>query len=386
MKKENSVRFSFVSKPKRSEETARTESRTSNRVLEQIENNANINSSRALLVNEYNANPFVHMRITPDGAIVEDLSGRQRVLQLEQIAYVYSIISADSSLAAMRARINSMQFRAETYLEDRRLKEAIAAYKEILDILIKHPALDTNLRARSGILHRVGYIYSALGRAGESEYYFLKALAIYRRIYGRDQGVIYELLNDIAKLCERDGYATEASALYERVLAGRLRVLGHNDPETLNSMQELANIKTNLGDLESALQLLEYAVPAFETVLGLQNENTLISMSILSVLYQKLGLNEKSLEVSRKMLPHCKTVVGCDSSLTRNAVIRYLENCASFDFPKDLKQIIDHYRRSKHAGWCGTSLAGNNHLESVALYSRGASRGNCHRSRFAKCH
>ncbi|OKL63184.1 hypothetical protein UA08_01379 [Talaromyces atroroseus] len=349
MKKEHSVRFSFVSKPKRSAETARSESRTSNRILEQIDNSVEISSPRSLHAGEYYANPFIHMRITPDGAIVEDLSGRRRVLQLEQIAYIYSIVSADSSLATPRSQIDSIQFRAEKCVEDGRLKEAIVAYKEISDILNEHPALDTNLRARSGILHRIGYIYSALGRAGESEHYFLKALAIYRRLYGRDQRVIYTLLNDIAKLCERDGYATEASALYERVLAGRLRVLGHNDPETLNSMQELASIKSNLGDLESALQLLEDAVPAFETVLGLQNENTLVSMSILSVLYQKLGLNEKSLAVSRKMLPHCKTIVGYDSSLTRNTVMKYLEDSGNFDFPTDLKQIIDHYRRSKSA-------------------------------------
>jgi DNA-binding ferritin-like protein len=103
------------------------------------------------------------------------------------------------------------------------------------------------------------------------------------------------VLNDIAKLCERDGYATEASALYERVLAGRLRVLGQNAPDTLTSMQELANIKIGLGDLESALELFEHAVPAFEAVFGLQNETTLNAMNHLSILYQKLGLNDRSL-------------------------------------------------------------------------------------------
>lgn len=347
MKKENSVRFSFVSKPKRSEETPRSESRISHRVIEQYEKIADSGSPRLQDPGDYHTNPFVHMRITSDGAIVEDLSGRRRVLQLEQIAYIYSIVSASSSLTSMRSQITSIQYRAETYLEDRRPHEAISSYKEILEILNKHPALDTNLRARSGILHRLGYIYSALGAAGESEYYFLKALAIYRRIYGRDQGVIYALLNDIAKLCERDGYATEASALYERVLAGRLRVLGHNDPETLQSMQELAHIRSNLGDLESALQLLEEAVPAFETVLGLQNESTLVSMSHLVNIYQKLGLGEKSLATSRKMLPHCKSAVGCDHSLTRNTIIRYLEDSVNFDFPADVRSIIDHYRRSK---------------------------------------
>lgn len=347
MKKESSVRFSFVSKPKKSEDTARSESRTSNRVLEQIERSTDIGSPRPQETSDFDNNPFIHMRITSDGVTVEDVSGRRRVLQLEQIAYVYSVVSADTSLAAIKSRIASIKYRSETILERDNPKGAILAYKEILEILGKYPTLDTNLRMRSGIYHRLGFIYSALGAAGESEFYFLKALAIYRRIYGRDQGVIYALLNDIAKLCERDGYATEASALYERVLAGRLRVLGHNDPETLSSMQELANIKTSLGDLESALQLLEDAVPAFETVLGLKHESTLVAMSHLSILYQKLGLNEQSLAISRKMLPHCKGVVGYDHPLTRNTIIRYLEDSENFDFSADVKWILDYYRRSR---------------------------------------
>lgn len=347
MKKENSVRFSFVSKRKKSEDTTRSESRTSNRVLELSEKSLDLGPPRPEEAGASDDNPFIHLRISADGTIVEDKCGRRRVLQMEQISHIYSVVSADTSLASIKSRITSLQFRAETDLEDDNPRDAILAYKDILDILSRYSALDTDFRIRSGIYHRLGSVYSTLGAAGESEYYFLKALAIYRRIYGRDHSVIYALLNDIARLCEKDGYATEASALYERVLAGRLRVLGHNDPETLNSMQELASIKASLGDLESALQLLEDAVPAFETVLGLQNESTLIAMSHLSILYQKLGLNEQSLATSRKMLQHCKNVVGYENPLTRNTIIRYLEECANFDFPADVKLILDHYRRSR---------------------------------------
>ncbi|EED19268.1 tetratricopeptide repeat protein [Talaromyces stipitatus ATCC 10500] len=345
-KKENSVRFSFVSKPKKSRETSRSDSRTSSGILGKLEK-TEIVSPRLDETGDSDSNPFIHVRISADGAVVEDKSGRRRVLQMEQVAHIYSVVSANMSLASIISQITSLQIRAETDLEGGNPRDAILAYKEILDILRMYPTLDTDLRIKSGTYHRLGSVYSSLGAAGESEFYFLKALAIYRRIYGRDQSVTYSLLNDIAKLCEKDGYATEASALYERVLAGRLRVLGHNDPETLNSMQELANIKMSLGDLESALQLLEEAVPAFGTVLGLQNETTLVAMNHLSILYQKLGLNENSLAMSRKMLPHCKNVVGYESPLTRDTLIKYLEESENFDFPADVKSILDHYRRTR---------------------------------------
>lgn len=345
MKKENSVRFSLVSKSKKGEnKPSRMESRSGSRVTEQRDTDFKIYSPQDI---EGDRSPFVHIRMLSDGVIVEDVSGRQRVLPMDQIAYVYSIIKADSSSFPVKSRISSLQSLAELSLQAGDLATAMTTYKEVLDILLKYQTLDTDLRIKAGVLHRIGLVYSAVGSAGESEYYFLKALAIFRRLYGRDNALIYNVLNDIAKLCEKDGYATEASALYERVLAGRLRVLGQNAPETLNSMQELANIKINLGDLESALELFEHAVPAFEAVFGLQNETTLNAMNQLGILYQKLGLNDQSLAISRKMLPCCKTVMGFDSPLTRNTVIRYLEDSESFDFSADVKLILEHYRRSR---------------------------------------
>ncbi|KAH8695129.1 tetratricopeptide repeat protein [Talaromyces proteolyticus] len=347
MKKENSIRFSLVSKPKRSEEmSTRSESRASNNVNEARDGGLGFRVYSPEDI-EGERSPFVHMRTVSEGVVVEDVSGRQRILPMEQIAYIYSVISADSSSIAIKSKIRVLQSQAEMTLQNGHLKTAIATYKDVLDILMRYQALDTDQRIKAGVLHRVGCIYSTLGAAGEAEYYFLKALAIYKKLYGRDHAVMYSVLNDIAKLCERDGYATEAAALYERVLAGRLRVLGQNAPETLSSMQELANIKISLGDLESALDLFEHVVPAFEVVFGLQNESTLNAMNHLAILYQKLGLNDQSLSMSRKMLPYCKTVVGFDSSLTRNALTRYLEDSDNFDFSADVKLIIDHYRRSR---------------------------------------
>lgn len=347
MKKEYSVRFSFVAKAKKSGETSRSEGCFNEKLLENLEETRDMDSPSPDTIGNIGCNPYVHVRISADGAIVEDDSGRLRVLEMEQIAYLYTIVSAETSVAPIRSRLATLELRAETDLERGNLKSSMLAYKQMLDMINANTALDTNYRIRSGLYHRLGTIYSTLGAAGDSEYYLLKALEMYRKVYGRDHAIMYIILNDLAKLCEKDGYSTEASALYERVLAGRLRVLGHNDPDTLNAMQELASIKTSLGDLESALQLLEEAVPALETVLGVRNEATLVAMNQLSVLYQRLGLNEQSLSISCKMLPHCKDVSGFDSPLTRNTVIRYLEQSGNFDFPADLKVILDHYRRSR---------------------------------------
>lgn len=361
LKRENAVRFSFVSKGNKSGNTStRSESRASRRMSEQQDGRKSPGSYLPPIIPaardgeqekpaESDREPFVHMRISADGAVVEDVSGRRRILQMEQVAYIYSIISNGFSSAGMRSKIGALQSRAEMNLQQDQPKTAIAAYRDILDILQQNPTMDIDLSLRAGVLHRLGYAYSSLGLAGESESCYLEALAIYRRAFGRDYATNFTILNDLAILCERDGYATEAAALYERALAGRLKVLGQHSPETMNTMQELAKIKISLGDLESALVLFEEVVPSFEAVFGIQNESTLNAMNSLSMLYQKLSMNDKALAMSRKMLPHCRIAVGLDSPLTRITVARYVQESDNFDFPPEVKQVLEHYRRSRSA-------------------------------------
>jgi hypothetical protein len=164
MKKENSVRFSLVSKSRKSDSTpSRSESRASNRLTEPQNGGFKIYSPQDM---EGDRSPFVHMRVLSDGVIVEDVSGRQRVLPMDQIAYIYSIIRADSSSIPVKSKISSIQSQAELSLQAGHLTTAIATYKGILDILLKYHTLDTDLRIKAGILHRIGFVYIAIVSAG----------------------------------------------------------------------------------------------------------------------------------------------------------------------------------------------------------------------------
>lgn len=290
---------------------------------------------------------MVHIRYHSRGAMVNDVSGRPRILSMDQVAQVYLQISEGLSSTAMRTKASALRSRAEMTLKRGNTEAAISEYQSALSILKDTPVLDVDQLSRAAILHELGQAYEIMNQAADSEACYLEALGLYKRTYGRDYPTNFAILSDLGILCERDGYATEAAELYERALAGRLKVLGQNAPETLNSMQNLATIKTQLGDLESALLLLEKAVPALETVLGLQNENTLTAMDNLSILYQKLGMKEECRDMSRRMLPHCKTTFGLNSSVTRGTVTRCVQDAENFDFPPVLKDILDQYRHSR---------------------------------------
>ncbi|KAL4778567.1 hypothetical protein BJX76DRAFT_362611 [Aspergillus varians] len=355
MKRANTIRFSFVTKYSRSESrvTARDIGGTSEEVFARGPDEIQNNSSETVQDAEYVAllqgtqNMFVHMQYISGGAIVHDVSGRQRILQVDEIARLFLQMKDELTSTTAWSQILSTQLRGEVLMKQGNFQEAVVEFHEAMKILDDTPGLDIEKQTRAAILHSMGQAYRDLDIPAEAEACYLETLGLYKRVLGRDHPKNFAVLHDLGSLCEKDGYATEAAALYERSFAGRLKTLGHNAPETLSSMQDLASLKVLLGDLESALLLLEKAVPALDTVFGIQHAATLNAMSKLSLLYQKLGLEKESRAICGRTIPHCRTVFGLSSPVTRDAVVRYLQSSDNFDFPPDIKDIIDSYKRSR---------------------------------------
>ncbi|KAA8643317.1 uncharacterized protein ATNIH1004_010084 [Aspergillus tanneri] len=356
IKRANTIRFSLVAKYSRSESRAAT--RESVRISEETQP---VNSSEpgqdpnspAVCDTEYimllrgSQNIFIHMQYISGGAVVHDASGRQRVLQMDEVAQLYLQLKDEMSAATVWSRTLTTRLRAEAALNQGNYKAAVVEYRDALKTLEGTPALDVDKLSRAAMLHSLGQAYCNLDMTTESEACYLESLGLYKRTLGRDNQKNYAVLHNLGALCERDGYATEAAALYERSFAGRLKTLGTNAPETLNSMQDLASLKVLLGDLKSALLLLEKAVPALDTVFGLQNATTLNAMNQLSLLYQKLGLDKESRTVCARIIPPCRAVFGITSPITRDVVVRYLQSLENFDFPADIKDVLDQYHRSR---------------------------------------
>jgi tetratricopeptide (TPR) repeat protein len=291
-------------------------------------------------------NIFIHIQHLSGGAMVHDASGRQRLLQMDEVAQLFLQLKNELSASTVYSKALITRMRADAALKQGNSKAAVVEFHDALRTLDSEPALDTDRLSRASILHSMGHAYRSLDMAAESEACYLEALGLYKRSFGRDHPTNFAVLHDLGALCEKDGYATEAAALYERSFAGRLKTLGQHAPETLSSMQDLASLKVSLGDLESALLLLERAVPALDTVFGLQNETTLNAMNKLSLLYQKLGLVKESRMICSKTIPHCKTIFGVASAITRDAVVRYIQGSDNFDFPQEILDVLDQYRNS----------------------------------------
>ncbi|KAL4738553.1 hypothetical protein BDV11DRAFT_205836 [Aspergillus similis] len=350
MKRANSIRLSFVTKYSRDSRATAT-TRNSKLPTDESQNN----SSSTVQDTEYIAllrgtqNVFVHMQCISGGAIVHDVSGRQRILQVDEVAKLFLQIKNELSSTAVWSRALRTRLRGEALLKQGNAQGAVIELYDAIKLLADTPGLDIEKQTRASILHSMGKAYQALDIPAEAEACYLESLGLYKRVLGRDHPKNFSVLHDLGSLCEKDGYATEAAALYERSFAGRLKTLGHNAPETLSCMQRLASLKVLLGDLESALLLLEKAVPALDTVFGIQNATTLNAMNKLSSLYQKLGLDKESRNICSRTIPHCRTVFGLSAQITRDAVLRYIQTSDNFDFPPDIQDILDSYKRSRDA-------------------------------------
>ncbi|KAL2841451.1 hypothetical protein BJY01DRAFT_249557 [Aspergillus pseudoustus] len=353
MKRANTIRFSFVTKSRSESTTAGDSAGSSEEALAEPETHSN--SLTTAQDAEYMAllrgtqNIFVHLQYLSGGAIVHDASGRQRILQVDEIARLFLQMRHELTSSAVWSRALTTRLRAEALLKQGNPQGAVVEFHDAMKVFDDMPALDIEKQTRASILHSLGQAYRDLDLAAESEACYLEALGLYKRVLGRDHPKNFAILHDLGSLCEKDGYATEAAALYERSFAGRLKTLGHNAPETLSSMQVLASLKVLLGDLKSALLLLEKAVPALDTVFGIQHASTLNAMNKLSLLYQKLGLEKESRAICGRTIPHCRTVFGLADPVTRDAVVRYIQGSDNFDFPPDITDVIEAYKRSRDA-------------------------------------
>ncbi|KAL4905294.1 hypothetical protein BDW74DRAFT_185318 [Aspergillus multicolor] len=349
MKRANTIRFSFVTKYSRDSRATATA-----RDSKLPEDDSQNHSSSTVQDAEYIAllrgtqDIFVHLQYLSGGAIVHDVSGRQRILHVDEVAKLFLQMKEELSSTAAWSRALTTRLRGEAMLKQGNPQAAIMEYQDAIKLLADTPGLDIEKQTRASILHSMGKAYQALDIAAEAEACYLESLGLYKRVLGRDHPKNFAVLHDLGSLCERDGYATEAAALYERSFAGRLKILGQNAPETLSSMQDLASLKVLLGDLESALMLLEKAVPALDTVFGIQHATTLNAMNKLSLLYHKLGLQKESRTITTRTIPHCRTVFGLTSQITRDALLRYLQSSKdNFDFPPDIQDVFDAYQSSR---------------------------------------
>lgn len=118
--------------------------------------------------------------------MVHDASGRQRLLQMDEVAQLFLQLKNELSASTAYSKALITRMRADAALKQGNSKAAVVDFHDALRTLESEPALDTERLFRASILHSMGHAYRSLDMAAESEACYLEALGLYKRSFGRD--------------------------------------------------------------------------------------------------------------------------------------------------------------------------------------------------------
>ena len=141
-----------------------------------------------------------------------------------------------------------------------------------------------------------------MGRYGEAEPLYQRALAIYEEQLGPDHPDTATNLNNLASLYDSMGRYGEAEPLYQRALAIGEAQLGPDHPSTAISLNNLAELYDSMGRYGEAEPLYQRALAIREAQLGPDHPSTATSLNNLAVLYWGQGDQALSLTYFQKGL------------------------------------------------------------------------------------
>ncbi|MFT3765567.1 MAG: tetratricopeptide repeat protein [Minicystis sp.] len=156
-----------------------------------------------------------------------------------------------------------------------------------LSIHIEHFGPDAEVVARDhGALV---WICRALSDWKARSYHLEREIAIYEKIYGRDDARLFSLLNDRGFVLHQTGDKVGARELFERALKIGVNKNGPDDPDVATIHSNLASVLFDLKEHKLARRHAERAVEIGEKCYGENHYAVAIRRNNLGVLLQGMG-------------------------------------------------------------------------------------------------
>ncbi|APR87738.1 kinesin light chain-like protein [Minicystis rosea] len=174
-------------------------------------------------------------------------------------------------------------------LAERALAIHVAAFGEDAEVVARdHGALVWICRAQSDWKAR--------------SYHLEREIAIYEKIYGRDDARLFSLYNDRGFVLQRTGDKEGARKLFERALAIGIANNGADDPDVATIHSNLASVLDELGERAAARRHAERAVAIGEKCYGPDHYAVAIRRNNLGVLLKGMGELEAAREEIERAL------------------------------------------------------------------------------------
>lgn len=281
----------------------------------------------------------------PEGHLVQDAAGNSRYVSTKIVNAITSALRNTPVAQWAKTKVSVLSTRAYLSTNDKDYADAVRCYEKVLDLLQEQPMLFPDVIWHAAILSNLARLSARLKMPDDVEGYYLRALAISYKRYGRNDLNNVNFLTALAAAYEKNAQITRAGEVYKRSLFARMEISGPDKVETLMAMQELAAMYCQLGNWTAAKLLYEKCLRGFETQLGLNHKLTLLVVDRLSKVYFQLQAREEALALYLRAFPHLQSARDIDEELSQTWVSRYIQHSQGFDLPGEVLAFLRSYRR-----------------------------------------
>jgi tetratricopeptide (TPR) repeat protein len=209
------------------------------------------------------------------------------------------------------------------------------------------PRLD--LPREAAALMKLGEIFQVQARFGEAAKTKMKALALWRQIYGEEHPEVAIALESVGRLLLEKGDVDEAIRYDEQSLAMRKRTLGSDHPQIAASLNNLGMAHYWLGSYEKAQSAFEAALALEKKTVGEAHPDYGRTLDNLALTLGVQGHGAESLRLHQQALELGEARLGPDHAET---AVSHLNVALAFDRLGKQKTgaagIADHHQALEH--------------------------------------
>ncbi|MEZ5773240.1 MAG: tetratricopeptide repeat protein [Hyphomicrobiaceae bacterium] len=202
--------------------------------------------------------------------------------------------------------------KAQTLLDARKLGEAEALARSVLDQARKAATTPEGQAELAGALNVLAYAVAAEGRAEEALKLMSEAVAALRKAGGEDARLA-QALNDEGVLLNTLARYGDAVKSHEAALAIRDRLAPEGDGDVAQSLDNLAQSRKRLGDLEAAEPLIRRAADLRERVFGRESAELGDTLADLADLIAETGREGEAIPLAKRALEITEKALGPDN-------------------------------------------------------------------------
>jgi non-specific serine/threonine protein kinase/serine/threonine-protein kinase len=180
-------------------------------------------------------------------------------------------------------------------------QEALERGREALTLASRLPLEDAD---RLYVEDHFAGLERGVGQLEESRLRLLRVLDTQRRLFGEDDPVTLDMIENLAITLSQMGRDDEARPLLEKLLIARRARYGDEDTRTLGVVNSLAVIEMNQKNFARAEALLAPVLPIVERVLGTDHALTMVSINNMGSALRAQGRNEEARPYLQRVLDY----------------------------------------------------------------------------------